>query len=84
MSHRRSHARQAGDGDGHGHSRSQSQSQVRATLRALAFWGAVALPVSYPVLLSGVAGPETVPLLGVVVAANVACLLAGHGHARNG
>lgn len=49
-------------------------------LRAIAFWGAVGLPIAYaPLFYGGIDGHQIATLLGLV-AINVACLVAGHSY----
>ena len=51
-------------------------------LRAVAFWTAVFLPLSYlPLLQGGLDGAETAALL-VLALVNVAALAAGYGYSR--
>ncbi|WP_152040934.1 hypothetical protein [Salinigranum salinum] len=53
-----------------------------ATVRTLAFWLAVVLPLAYlPLLAGGITGGELVPFVALL-AANVVALLLGHDYAR--
>jgi hypothetical protein len=53
-----------------------------ATVRTLAFWLAVVLPLAYlPLLADGITGGELVPFVALL-AANVVALLLGHDYAR--
>jgi uncharacterized RDD family membrane protein YckC len=57
-------------------------SAATTTVRAVAFWVAVVLPLAYlPLLADGVGGGELVPF-GVLLAANLVALAVGHDYAR--
>lgn len=51
-------------------------------LRALSFWTAVLLPLAYLPLVANGLGPGETTVLLVLVVANAAALVLGHGHAR--
>lgn len=56
---------------------------LERSLEAGAFWGAVVLPVSYPlVLASGVGGAEPIQVFGTLLAAHFVLLAVGHTHGR--
>ncbi|AUX07743.1 hypothetical protein AArcSl_0085 [Halalkaliarchaeum desulfuricum] len=58
-------------------------SRLGETVRVLAFWGAILLPLAYvPVLHESVAG-QRVDLFLLLLVLHVACILVGHERARN-
>lgn len=69
----------------HGRSRVWEQfgEMLARTVRAMAFWSAIALPFLYvPLLVRGLAGQEAVAFAALVVA-NVLALVVGHDHRRD-
>ncbi|MFC7176012.1 hypothetical protein [Halosegnis marinus] len=61
----------------------RAATRLRSPAERVGFWGAILIPVSYPLLLvSGPGGSRGAVLFAALVVANVAALLAGHGHNR--
>lgn len=61
----------------------QARTTVARALAAVCFWLAVALPLVYVPLLAAGVEPITDPgTLAVLLAANAAALIGGHGHAH--
>jgi len=54
--------------------------RLGTTVRTVAFWLAVALPLVYLPLVVVVPGRLEAPLLGLAVAGNLVALLVGHAH----
>lgn len=53
---------------------------VATSLRSVAFWAGIVLPVVFvPLLYGGVGGRQLLLFFGLV-ALNVVCLVLGHGH----
>ncbi|MFD1569491.1 hypothetical protein [Halorubrum laminariae] len=55
---------------------------MTGTVKAVAFWAAIAIPLAYPVLLyEGLDGTTGLWFVGLLIA-NVAALALGHDHKR--
>lgn len=62
----------------------RAASRFRDPAERLGFWAAILIPLSYPLLLvSGPGGSRGAVLFAALVLANLAALLAGHGHNRD-
>ena len=59
-------------------------SRLSETVRDLAFWGAILLPVGYVLALHESVAGQRVELFLLLVVFHVACILIGHGRARSG
>lgn len=55
---------------------------LRSPLQVAAFWAAVWLPLTYPLLMYGGLGSAELPLLGALVVCNACALVLGRGHRR--
>lgn len=62
------------------HAQAGDTSILLAAPQAVAFWAAIALPITYaPLLWDGLTGAEGLLLLGLI-AANLLAFVLGHGH----
>ena len=58
-------------------------SRLGETVRVLAFWGAILLPVAYVLALHESVAGQRVGLFLLLLVLHVACILIGHGRAHN-